>query len=369
MQRFAREARHRAVQTRKVTASSKDGECLDVIIGRSASAPAPSEIIVIEFSRARCAQTAQPGSVCKMTRKSIVEGHAAVSVGCDRRARGAIIRRVHRMQVVRQLIGKVSHDLDARLHSVLSALDVMHKEIDQNKAGELGSLVDAAAMSLHQAALLSRQLMTVSRPRKYEPAPVSVNAVIASMTVLLRSMIGFRVEVEINLGKNLPNVLCDPGHLETVLFNLALDARNAIAGPGKVMIETCFNSDLHDSSKSPAQAFLQICVVDTGEVDPVPAMTTTPCRRARAASGFDSRASVEMARHFAAGLHGRVVVDRHPESGTAITMLLPLQRDDYGKRNLVPDLPRSCAHDVRDSALYSAIPPLPEHGLRMLHRP
>lgn len=268
------------------------------------------------------------------------------------------------MQVARQLVGRVSNDLEARLHGVLSALDIMHTRIGEEEPRDLGPLLDAAVSSLHQAAILSRKLMAVSRPKKSEVGPVSVNAILAGMSVLLRSMAGFTIDIEIDLGKNLPNVFCDPGHLETVLFNLALDARHAIIGAGKIIIETRSNV----VRAEPQHVFLQICVVDTGDVDPATSGARLLAWEANTTPQPDRRASVEMARHFAAGLRGRVVVDRHPDSGTSITVLLPIQHEDYGSRNPAtkPDQERTIVpEELGQVPLYSVIPPSSHFACRI----
>lgn len=303
-----------------------------------------------------------------MARKSGSEAQAADADRRYRRTKSSFVRTVRRMHVARQIIGKVSQHLEARLHGVLSALGAMHTRVAHDEAEDLVQLIDAATLSLHQAALLSRQLRAVSEPRTSKPGPVNVNAVITTMTVLLRSMVGFKVDIEFGLGSNLPNVVCDPGHLEYVLFKLALDARDSIVGRGRVIIETSCITDRDGGSASHERAFLQICVVDTGEVQHAPAMASASSRQARAAHRSEVRTSVELARQFAAGLRGRVVVDRHPEAGTAIMILLPFQREDYGKRIPVAGVYDACVSGGHEIPAYSAIPPLLDRGSRTLHR-
>lgn len=294
---------------------------------------------------------------CNTNGTSIGDARAVKSLWSDKGARAAVLRKAHRMQVARQLIGRVAHDFDEVLHSVLGALNEIQALICRGRTGEIGPLVDATGTSLHRAAVLSRKLLAMSRPKEYEPVPVNVNAVIASMIVLLRSVFGFKIELEILLGQNLPNTHCDPGHLETVLFNLALDAQKSIAGSGKVMIET--RSPLDGSAP---HAFLQISVTDTGDIDQT---RTRGCAGRLLAAETESgrsgeRASIEMAKHFVAGVRGHVVVDRHPDAGTAVMILLPCHCEDYGKRNPIAKR-HALPNEVDESQVYNVNPPPLKH--------
>lgn len=248
----------------------------------------------------------------------------------------ALLRRAYRMHVARQMIGRVAVEFDDVLHGVLSALDAMHLQLGQRNGEDLGPLIDTTATSLHRAALLSRRLMKFARNPAFKREPVDVNAVVTSMIVLVRSMLGFQVDLEIRLGQNLPNAYCDANELEAILFNLAIDARNSIVGRGRLVLETSsatvYRGIIHPIERS----FVQICMADTGQF----AQTTAEPDRCAArwtvpelACSPTERTSVIMAKRFAASLNGHFDVDSHPEAGTAVTMLLPALSEREGHFN------------------------------------
>lgn len=289
-----------------------------------------------------------------MKKQSPAAERRLAAKGLDAGSHGAILRRAHRMQVARQLIGRVAYDFDDVLHSVLSALDTMHGCIEQNRHEDLGPLVDVASTSLHRAAVLSHHLLAFSRPKRSHARPVNANDVISSMSVLLRSMLGFEVGLEMRLATDLPNTSCDPVHLETIILNLALDARNAIDGRGRVVIDTCRTTVSNRTGYPGERNFVRIGVLDTGGLT-----VEIPRKAARGSDRQDcmresglERTSVFMARHFAAERMGHVDVDRHVDEGTYVALFLPCLDEDYGAREAV--------------GLFSATPPgLPDHHVKL----
>lgn len=245
-----------------------------------------------------------------------------------------LLKRVHRMQVARQMVGRVAMDFDDVLHGVLSALDAMHSQLGDRRGCDIGPLLDTTSASLHKAAILSRQLMAFARQREFEPELVSVNAVVTSMIVLLRSLTGFQVDLEIRLGQDLPNARCDANELETILFNLAIDARNAIVGRGRIVLETSSATMYACAGRPAEQSFVQISITDTGDSPGRPhageAFHGAPKSCVRYTPFPEDRTSIVMARRFTDALQGRLDIDSHPEAGTAVTMLLPCLSEREG---------------------------------------
>ncbi|RYX98939.1 MAG: hypothetical protein EON84_02575 [Bradyrhizobiaceae bacterium] len=271
-----------------------------------------------------------------MKKQSSAAGKKSAAAGLDAGSSGATLRRAHRMHVAKQLIGRVAYDFDEVLHSVLAALDTMHGRIEQNRLEDLGPLVDVACTSLHRAAVLSRYLMAFSRPKGSRARLVNANDVIGSMSVLLRSMLGFEVGPEMHLAPDLPNMICDPVHLETVVFNLALDARNAIYGHGRVVIDTSCTPVHHRAVHRSNRSFIRIGVVDTGRVETGPLMIAgggDPGQHL--ANKISESASILMARHFAAAHQGHVDVECHVDEGTCVSLFLPCLSEDRVARDAV----------------------------------
>src|SRR2546427_10190665 len=119
-----------------------------------------------------------------------------------------------------------------------------------------------------RAAELTRQLLAFSRRQVLAPKVLDVNAVVANMDRMLRRLLGEDVELATSLDPAAGAVNADPGQLEQVLLNLAVNARDAMPGGGRLSIETT-RVTLHDEHverrhRMPAGDYVCLAVADTG---------------------------------------------------------------------------------------------------------
>jgi two-component system cell cycle sensor histidine kinase/response regulator CckA len=140
----------------------------------------------------------------------------------------------------------------------------------------LGPVVgdDAAARDtlrdLNHAALrageLTRQLLALSRRQLLSPRPLSLNEVVGSMESLLRRSLGMSVELVVELDASLPYVRADPGQLEQVVMNLALNARDAMPRGGTLTLRTERRriDDEDPVNPLPPGEYVALVVRDTG---------------------------------------------------------------------------------------------------------
>jgi len=146
------------------------------------------------------------------------------------------LRQAQKMEAVGRLAGGVAHDFNNLLTIIsgyahlLASSDVTTDEVRRTAL----EIVQAAG----RATELTQQLLTFSRRQVAEPKTLDLNHLIARMESWLRRTVGERVELELNLRPGLPAVVADPGQIEQVLINLALNARDAMPEGGRLTIET-----------------------------------------------------------------------------------------------------------------------------------
>jgi two-component system cell cycle sensor histidine kinase/response regulator CckA len=145
-------------------------------------------------------------------------------------------RQAQKMEAVGRLAGGVAHDFNNLLTVIMSYTDMLLEGLaPQDPRGEdLGEIRKAAVT----AASLTRQLLAFSRQQVIEPRPVNLNAIVSSSEKLLKRLIGEDIELVTVLTDETIVVMIDPGQLEQVIMNLAVNARDAMLRGGKLLLET-----------------------------------------------------------------------------------------------------------------------------------
>jgi signal transduction histidine kinase len=181
-------------------------------------------------------------------------------------AEGAL-RQMQKMESIGQLTGGIAHDFNNMLAIVLGNLDLAQRRLESDPKRANAS-IDHAREGAERAATLTARLLAFSRQQPLAPEPVDANKLVASMSELLRRTLGEQVMVETVLAGGLWRTHADVGQLENALVNLAVNARDAMPGGGRLTIETA-NAHLDDAyaaqraDVAPGQ-YVLICVTDTG---------------------------------------------------------------------------------------------------------
>src|SRR6185503_8793434 len=102
----------------------------------------------------------------------------------------------------------------------------------------LQPLISAASRGAERAAMLTRQLLAFSRRQPLEPRPIDANRLVAGMSELVRGTLGESIVIETVLAGGLWRISADPNQLESAMLNLAVNARDAMEGGGKLTTET-----------------------------------------------------------------------------------------------------------------------------------
>jgi signal transduction histidine kinase/CheY-like chemotaxis protein len=184
----------------------------------------------------------------------------------EKRALENQFRQAQKMEAVGRLAGGVAHDFNNLLTVILSYTDMLIEGVAPKdpRAEDLDQIRKAG----RAAAALTRQLLAFSRQQVIEPRLVDLNEIVSSADRLLRRLIGEDIELEANLGAGPFTVMIDPGQLEQVIMNLAVNARDAMPGGGKLTLETTaitMDGDyVRDHWPAHPGRFAMLAVSDTG---------------------------------------------------------------------------------------------------------
>jgi two-component system cell cycle sensor histidine kinase/response regulator CckA len=178
----------------------------------------------------------------------------------------AQLRQSQKMEAIGSLAGGVAHDFNNLLTVILSYAEVIASDL--KATDPLLHDVQEIQKAGQRAAALTRQLLLFSRQQVAEPKVIDLNEVLLGMDKLLRRIIGEDIELSSVPPPDLGRVLADPGHIEQVIMNLVVNARDAMPKGGKLTIETA-NAVLDEDYVrthlgSRAGPHVMLAVTDTG---------------------------------------------------------------------------------------------------------
>lgn len=148
----------------------------------------------------------------------------------------AQLQQAQKMEAVGRLAGGIAHDFNNLLTAIKGRTELLLGEGDAGARIE-GDLAEIRAAAI-RAATLTRQLLAFSRRQVLEPKVLDLNRIVREIESMLRRLIGEDVILITRLAEELGPVLADPGHVEQVLMNLLVNARDAMPEGGTVTIET-----------------------------------------------------------------------------------------------------------------------------------
>ena len=154
----------------------------------------------------------------------------------ERRMLEEQLRQAQRMETIGTLAGGVAHDFNNLLTVIKGYCNLMMDGLEGQDVlrGQMGH-IDRAA---EQAASLTRQLLAFSRRQVLQPKVFNVNELVKNADKMLRRLIGENIEIVTVTSPDLGAVRADPGQIESVIMNLAVNARDAMANGGTLTLET-----------------------------------------------------------------------------------------------------------------------------------
>jgi signal transduction histidine kinase len=141
-----------------------------------------------------------------------------------------------KMEAVGRLAGGIAHDFNNLLSVIIGYAQFAQENLQPDS--QLASDIEEIRQAGERAAGLTRQLLAFSRKQVLQPAVLNINEAVERMDKMLRRLLGEDVQFRTRLADNLDKVRADPGQLEQVIVNLAINARDAMPDGGKLTIET-----------------------------------------------------------------------------------------------------------------------------------
>ncbi len=148
----------------------------------------------------------------------------------------AQLRHAQKMEAVGRLAGSVAHDFNNLLSVILSASSMLLEDL--KPLDPLRVDIESIKKAGEKAGGLTRQLLAFSRQQVLAPRVVDLNDVVQESERMLRRLLGADIELVASYDKSLPLVCVDPGQVDQVVMNLAINARDAMPQGGKLSIET-----------------------------------------------------------------------------------------------------------------------------------
>jgi len=148
----------------------------------------------------------------------------------------AQLRQAQKLEAVGLLAGGIAHDFNNLLSVIQGYGELLRDEFADDAPG--AGLVDEVMHATRRASTLTRQLLTFSRRQVLQPRALDMCAVVQAMHALLQRVIGEDVELTLHTADDTPDVHADPGQLEQVIINLAVNARDALTPGGALQLHT-----------------------------------------------------------------------------------------------------------------------------------
>jgi PAS domain S-box-containing protein len=246
-----------------------------------------------------------------------------------RRAAEEQVRHAQKLEAVGQLTGGVAHDFNNLLAIIVGNLELLEERLSDEP--DKLSLARQAIRAADRGAELTRHLLAFSRKQPLSPQPVDLNERLQDVVGMLRRTLGEPIEIELVRSPSLWKCEVDPAQLESLLLNLALNARDAMPDGGTLTLETA-NSRLDEDYAAAngdiaAGQYVMLAVTDTGDgMSPeVVARAFEPFFTTKSV-GRGSGLGLSMVYGFVKQSGGHIKIYSEPDEGTTVRIYLPRTR-------------------------------------------
>ncbi len=246
-----------------------------------------------------------------------------VSDVTDRKEADAQLAQAQKMDAIGQLTGGVAHDFNNLLTPIVGSLDLLrrrHKDDERTQR-----MISGALQAAERAATLTQRLLAFARRQALQPRAVDIGALIDGLVDLIRRSLGPSITVSIEIPRHLSSARVDPNQLELALLNLAINARDAMPGGGRLTLsvgETVV--DDRNMIGLAADRYVRIAAIDTGVgMDKATLARATEPFFSTKGVGKGTGLGLSMVHGLAAQSGGTLRLTSEPGSGTTVELWLP----------------------------------------------
>ena len=298
---------------------------LAIGLGWLAAVAAAQRASAAERAEAEADRAAQLEAAVSERTRELQQSNERLREESETRARAeAQLAQAQKMEAVGQLTGGIAHDFNNMLAVVVGGLDLARRKIAQRPA-EAGVHLDGAMEGADRAAALTRRLLSFARAEPLLPDAIQPSRLVTGMDLLLDRTLGERIVVHVDIAKAHWAIWADAHQLENAILNLAVNARDAMDGAGRLDITVAdVTIPRDDAGGLKAGDHVRISVTDTGCGMPPqvlerafePFFTTKPV-------GKGTGLGLSQIFGFVHQSHGDVRVESEVGRGTTISLYLP----------------------------------------------
>jgi signal transduction histidine kinase/CheY-like chemotaxis protein len=240
----------------------------------------------------------------------------------ERKQVQSALQQAQKMEMIGQMTGGIAHDFNNLLTAVIGNLDLAARRVSDEKVRRL---LSSASQAAERGAKLVAQLLAFSRKQHLQPQPIDLNRLVSGMGDLLFRTIGGTIRIETVLQNDLWPAMADASQVELIILNLALNARDAMPGGGRLTISTA--NSTADAPTRPldlAGEYVLVSVSDSGSgmTDDVVAKAFEPFFTTKPV-GSGTGLGLSQVYGITTQLGGRIQISTQLGKGTTVSVYLP----------------------------------------------
>lgn len=248
-----------------------------------------------------------------------------------------------KMDAIGQLTGGVAHDFNNLLMAILGSVELVRKRIPDDP--RVTPLLDNALQGARRGAALTQRMLAFARRQDLKIEAIDIPNLVRGMTDLLQRSLGPQVSIDTRFPLSLPSARGDANQMELALLNLAVNARDAMSGGGRIII-AAHEEPAGNGALAPGR-YICISVTDTGEgMDEATLAHAMEPFFTTKGVGKGTGLGLAMVHGMAEQSGGRFVLKSRQNEGTIAEIWLPVATDHPAKVQEPAPEPQSAPFDA-----------------------